>query len=92
MKNSQKHKKAIYLTPSTLKLNQMTAGRHHGMLTLEEIELLRKSKREIADVCKNVRNLCSSELISLYELHNGSIKDIVESNVECTNATFRKLR
>jgi len=61
MKNQSKSTKAKSLTPSTLKLNQMMAGRERGMLTQEEIELLRKSKKEISEACKNARNLKSIE-------------------------------
>jgi hypothetical protein len=40
------------LTPSTLKLNLMCANKGPGMLTQEEIDLLRKSKIEISEVCQ----------------------------------------
>lgn len=40
MKNHSKSTKAKSLTPSTLKLNQMVAGRKLGMLTQEKIELM----------------------------------------------------
>lgn len=40
------------ITPSTLRLNQIRAGKGPGMLTSEEIELLRKSKKEISEACR----------------------------------------
>lgn len=44
----------ISLTPSTRKLIQMRAGKGPGMLTSEEIVLLRKSKKEISNVCQKL--------------------------------------
>jgi tRNA pseudouridine-54 N-methylase len=54
-KKSDTSKSLISMTPSTLKLNQLLANRdlsRSRMLTVEEIDLLRKSKREISEVCK----------------------------------------
>ncbi len=56
MENHPKSKKAPSLTPSTLKLHQLLADRDpkmSKMLTEEELDLLRKSKREISEVCRN---------------------------------------
>jgi hypothetical protein len=44
--------KEISLTPATRKLNQMREGKGVGMLSAEEIDLLRQSKREISEVCR----------------------------------------
>jgi hypothetical protein len=41
------------LTPSTLILNQLCSGKKSGMLSPSEIELLRKSKKEISAACQN---------------------------------------
>jgi hypothetical protein len=46
--------KDVSLTPSTLKLNQLRAGKGPGMLTEEEIQLLRQSKKEISEVCQKI--------------------------------------
>lgn len=54
MTNKQIDKTKGSLTPSTLKLNQLRAGKGPGMLTAEEIVLLRKSKIEISEVCRRV--------------------------------------
>lgn len=48
------------ITPSTAKLMQFRAGKGSGMLTLEEIGLLRKSKKEISEVCRNHMKLLDS--------------------------------
>ncbi len=56
MKNKvPSNNKLASVTPSTLKLNQLREGKGYGMLTAEEVDLLRKSKKEIADVCRSVR-------------------------------------
>jgi hypothetical protein len=43
-------KRIAYLTPSTRKLIEMRKGKGHGMLTQEEIDLLRKSAKETNEV------------------------------------------
>jgi hypothetical protein len=50
----------LNLTPSTLKLTEMRKGKGPGMLTMEEIELLRKSKKEISEACQNHMKLLNS--------------------------------
>ncbi|MFD1122446.1 hypothetical protein ACFQ2T_08035 [Methylophilus flavus] len=42
----------INLTPASRKLNEMREGKGVGMLSAEEIDLLRQSKREISEVCR----------------------------------------
>jgi hypothetical protein len=44
------------LTPSTRKLIEMRKGKGPGMLTVEEIDLLRQSSKEIAEVLCNARD------------------------------------
>lgn len=58
------------VTPSTAKLNQLRAGKGPGMLTPEEIELLRKSAKEIAEVHRliretNVENNAASNFVGI---------------------------
>ncbi|MGQ3169599.1 MAG: hypothetical protein ACT6RZ_04445 [Methylophilus sp.] len=51
--NSKSHKPTAHsITPSTAKLMQLRAGKGPGMLSQEEVELLRKSKNEISEACQ----------------------------------------
>lgn len=53
-KHNPETPKDVSLTPSTVKLNLLRVGKGPGMLTAMEIDLLRKSKREISEVCKKI--------------------------------------
>jgi hypothetical protein len=53
-KHNPETSKDVFLTPSTLKLNQLRAGKGPGMLTEEEIQLLRQSKKEISEICQKI--------------------------------------
>ncbi|MBF4991817.1 hypothetical protein [Methylophilus sp. QUAN] len=49
----------ISVTPSTLKLNEQRKGKGPGMLTPEEIQLLRQSAKEIQEVLLQARQKTS---------------------------------
>ncbi|KQT42615.1 hypothetical protein ASG44_07750 [Methylophilus sp. Leaf459] len=57
MNYQSKKPKSPSITPSTAKLMQLRAGKGLGMLSQEEIELLRKSKKEISEMCRKYSKL-----------------------------------
>lgn len=71
------------VTPSTAKLNQLRAGKGPGMLTPEEIELLRKSAKEIAEVHRliretNVENNAASNFVGILASKTSKIATLEE--------------
>ena len=68
-KHSEMKAKRINFTPATRKLIKMREGKGLGMLSSEEVELLRQSKREMAEVLRNAREsqLDSGDLANALE-------------------------
>jgi hypothetical protein len=89
-KHSEIKTKGIDLTPATRKLTKMRAGKGMGMLSSEEIELLRQSRREMAEVLRNTREskFGNSDIANIFGIladktgQVASLKDIEQATAD----------